>query len=87
MHTYNICEEARHMRNISPCDQVKGLQIEPNRLLLIPHREAKTAARIKIYMAKLLCWVFGPVKSIEGPAIAPAKKDLQVAVLKEEDKE
>jgi hypothetical protein len=70
------------MRNTSPCFQVRGLQIFPNRLLLIPHRDANTAARISMYMAKLVCCVFGPVRSIDGPAINPANKDLHFAVLK-----
>jgi len=46
--TYKICAEARHIRNKSPCDQVKGLQIFPNLLLFIPQRDARTAARIKM---------------------------------------
>eukprot|EP00268_Persea_americana_P008411 TRINITY_DN13251_c0_g1_i4.p1 TRINITY_DN13251_c0_g1~~TRINITY_DN13251_c0_g1_i4.p1 ORF type:complete len:124 (-),score=3.64 TRINITY_DN13251_c0_g1_i4:2622-2993(-) len=83
---YKICDDARHIRKISPCDQVKGLQICPNRLLFIPQRDARTAARISIYMAKLVCCVFGPVKSIEGPAIAPANKDLHLAVLHQNKK-
>lgn len=33
-------------------------------------------------MAKLLCCVSTPVRSIEGPAIAPANKALHLAVLK-----
>lgn len=69
------------MRNMSPCDQVRGLQIRPNRLLFIPQRDAKTAARIRMYIAKLGCCVFSPVRSIEGPAIAPANRDLHLAVL------
>lgn len=79
--TYKICEEERHMRNMSPCDHVRGLQICPNRLLFIPHREAKTAARRSMYIAKLVCCVFNPVSSIEGPATAPATRALHRAVL------
>jgi hypothetical protein len=67
---------------MSPCDQVKGLQIFPNLLLFIPQRDARTAARIRMYIAKLVCCVPGPVKSIEGPAINPANNDLHLAVLK-----
>lgn len=78
---YKICEEERHIRNMSPCFQVSGLQTRPNRLLLIPQRAANTAARMNMYMAKLLCCVFGPVRSIEGPAIKPANKALHLAVL------
>lgn len=66
---------------MSPCDQVRGLQICPNRLLFIPQRDAKTAARIRMYIAKLVCCVFGPVRSMEGPAIAPANRALHLAVL------
>lgn len=69
------------MRNKSPCFQVSGLQIEPNRLLLMPHRDARTAARINIYTAKLVCCVFGPVRSIDGPATNPANRALHFAVL------
>lgn len=83
---YKICDDARHIRKISPCDQVKGLQICPNRLLFIPQRDARTAARISMYMAKLVCCVFGPVNSIEGPAIAPANRDLHLAVLHQNKK-
>lgn len=36
------------MRKMSPCAQVRGLQIPPNRLLLIPQRDANTAARIRM---------------------------------------
>ena len=46
--TYKFCEKARHIRNISPCDQVKGLQFFPNLLLFIPQRDARTEARIKM---------------------------------------
>ena len=46
--SYKICEEERHIRKMSPYDHVSGLQIWPNRLLLIPQRAAKTAARIKM---------------------------------------
>jgi hypothetical protein len=46
---------------MSPCDQVKGLQIFPNLLLFIPQRDARTAARIRMYIAKLVCCVPGPL--------------------------
>lgn len=46
--TYKIWEEERHMRKMSPCFHVRGLQILPNRLLLIPQRDAKTAARMRM---------------------------------------
>lgn len=55
--------------------------MRPNRLLLIPQRDANTAARMKIYNAKLLCCVFNPVSSMEGPAIPPANNALHLAVL------
>ena len=66
---------------MSPWAQVSGLQIRPNRLLFMPQRDANTAARISMYMAKLVCCVFSPVRSIEGPATAPATKALHFAVL------
>lgn len=69
------------MRKMSPWDQVKGLQMFPNRLLFTPHRDARTEARIRMYIAMLVCCVVRPVKSIEGPAIAPATSALQLAVL------
>lgn len=53
--TYKICADERHIRKTSPCDQVKGLQIFPKRLLFIPQRDASTAARIRMYIAKLVC--------------------------------
>jgi hypothetical protein len=28
-----------------------------------------------MYIAKLVCWVPGPLRSVEGPAINPAKSD------------
>ena len=81
--THNICDDDKHIRNKSPCVQVRGLQTLPNRLLLIPQRDAKTEALIKIYKARLVCWDFTPVKSIDGPATAPAKSALHFAVLQE----
>lgn len=66
---------------MSPCVHVNGLHKDPNFLLLIPHRDARTAARIRIYTAKLVCCVFKPVRSIEGPAIAPAISARHLAVL------
>jgi hypothetical protein len=36
------------MRNMSPCFHVRGLQILPNRSLLIPQRDANTAARMRM---------------------------------------
>lgn len=84
--TYRIWDEARHMRNTSPWDQVNGLQKPPNRWLLIPQRDASTVARIRMYIAKLVCCVFGPVKSIDGPAIRPASRDLQPEVLNQNTK-
>lgn len=79
--TYKICEEERHIRNMSPCFQVRGLHSFPNRLLLIPQRDANTAARMSMYMAKLLCCVLCPVRSMEGPATSPATNALHFAVL------
>ena len=35
-----------------------------------------------MYNARLVCCVLWPVKSIEGPAIKPARRDLHFAVLK-----
>lgn len=80
--TYKICEEERHIRKTSPWDQVSGLQYLPNLLLLMPHRDASTADRTSMYNARLVCCVLWPVKSIEGPAIKPARRDLHFAVLK-----
>lgn len=71
------------MRNMSPWDQVNGLQTPPKRWLFIPQRDASTAARMRMYIAKLVCCVFGPVKSSDGPATNPAIRDLQPAVLKQ----
>ena len=66
---------------MSPCFQVRGLQSFPNRLLFIPQRDANTAARMSMYMAKLVCCVLGPVRSMEGPATSPATNALHFAVL------
>lgn len=66
---------------MSPCFQVRGLHSFPNRLLLIPQRDANTAARMSMYMAKLLCCVLCPVRSMEGPATSPATNALHFAVL------
>lgn len=71
---------------MSPCDQVKGLQRCPNFLLFIPQRDARTAARMRMYIAKLVCCVFGPVRSIDGPASAPANSALHPAVLNRPEK-
>ncbi|RWW04858.1 hypothetical protein GW17_00031896 [Ensete ventricosum] len=71
---------------MSPYDQVNGLQTPPNSLLFIPQRDASTPARIRMYIAKLVCCLFGPVKSIDGPAINPASKDRHPAVLKQNKK-
>ena len=66
---------------MSQCFQVRGLQSFPNRLLFIPQRDANTAARMSMYMAKLVCRVLGPVRSMEGPATSPATNVLHFAVL------
>jgi hypothetical protein len=38
-----------------------------------------------MYIAKLVCCVPGPVKSIDGPAISPDNNDLHLAVLKQQE--
>jgi hypothetical protein len=40
---------------------------------------------MRMYIAKLVCCVPGPVRSIEGPAINPDSNDLHLAVLKEQE--